>query len=129
MSSSTPSQLRFLLDENVKQVMYTFLKSKGVDVCWASKGAVNGQLAALSLTECRILVTNDLDFGDSVLYPKSKVFGVLWLAIPQYKTVALLNATSSLLKAKQKPKDYKGRFITLKEDGFDTSEIGISRPM
>ena len=129
MSSSTPSQLRFLLDENAKQALHTFLKSKGVDVRWAPKGAVNGQLATLSQTERRILVTNDSDFGDSALYPSGKVFGVVWLAIPQHKTLALLDAVSSLLKAKPKPKDFEGVFVTLKEDGFDTSEIGKSGPM
>ena len=46
----------------------------------APKGASDETLAQMSIKEKRVIVTNDEDFSE---YPKSTVFSVVWLRIPQ----------------------------------------------
>ena|SRR3989338_638864 len=90
------SQPKFLLDENVKKELLRFLNSEGYDV----------------------------DFTDTFLYPKDKIFSVVWLRIPQDKPKALLESFSILLKDKSKPEDFEGFLIELREDGsFKSSPI------
>ena len=63
MSSSTsPSKLKFLFDENVDMRLKRFLEKQGVDIILNPKGVSNGKLAEFSKSEQRILVTNDKDF-------------------------------------------------------------------
>ena len=61
MSSLTPN-LKFLVDENVRTELSRFLRIQGFDFKLAPKGASDKQLALISKTEKRILVTNDEDF-------------------------------------------------------------------
>ena len=42
------TEVRFLLDENVKKELLKFLKSEGYDVTFKPKGLSNGELAAFS---------------------------------------------------------------------------------
>ena len=76
MLSSAPQAktLKFLLDENVKKELLTFLKDEGHDTAFKSKGLSNGRLAELSKAERRIFVTNDTDFTDSLLSSKDEIF-------------------------------------------------------
>ena len=117
MSSLTsPSKLKFLLDENVDKRLERLLKQQGVDVVSKSKGLSNGWLAEFSNSEQRILVTNDEDF---IEFSKEKVFSLVWLKIPQRKIESLANSFSKLLKEKKKPEDFKGFLIVLKENEFE----------
>lgn len=98
--SASRSNLKFLLDENVKKRVGAFLRSRGFDAIGAPKSFANGKLAALSKSEKRVLVTNDWDFTDSELFSKEKVFGIVLIVIPQNRPEAFL-----------------------KEDNFDSSPI------
>jgi len=117
------SELKFLLDENVDKRLEKFLKQEGFDVKAAPKTISNGKLAPFSKSEKRILVTNDADFTDSWLFPKDKVFSVIWLRTPQEDVSVLLKSFSKLLKSKEKLSDFEGCLITLKEDDFDVAPI------
>src|SRR3989338_3950447 len=99
------TELRFLLDENVKKELLKFLKSEGYDSAFKPKGLSNGKLAAFSKSEQRVLVTNDFHFADPLKFPKDKIFSIVWLRVPQDKPDALLNSFSRLLKDKPEPKD------------------------
>ena len=118
------SELKFLLDENVDDRLGKFLKSEGFDVSSAPKGFSNGKLAPISKSEGRILVTNDFDFTDPIVFPKEKIFSVVWLRIPQDRLTVLFNSFSILLKNKSKPEDFEGFLIELGEDGkFKSSPL------
>ena len=123
LPSVSHSQLKFLLDENVKKELLKFLKSEGCDVTFKPKGLSNGKLAELSKFEKRVLVTNDFDFTESFSFSKEKVFSIVWLTIPQDKPEALLKSFSILLKDKSKPEDFEGYLITLKDGDFEASPI------
>ena len=126
--SQFPSRkLRFLLDENVKKVLLKFLESKGYDVNFRAKGLSNGKLALFSKSEKKVFVTNDEDFVNPFLYPKDKIFSIIWLRVPQDKPEALLESFSKLLKDKSKPEDFEGFLIELYEGGkFKSSLIKSS---
>ncbi len=123
LSESKDSKLRFLLDENVKKELLSFLKSNGHDAVLAPKGFVNGKLAEISLLEKRILVSNDRHFTNSALFPKEKIFSVIWLRTPQNRPDLLIESFSRLLREKSEVKDFKGNLIILKEEDFEVSPL------
>ena len=124
MSSSVSlSEPKFLLDENVHRKLGVFLKAEKFDVLHSPKGISDRKVAALSKSKNRILVTNDSDFGDSALVPKDKIFSVVLLKIPQNKVDSLLRAFSMLLEEITKPEDFEGKFIVLKEEELEVSNI------
>lgn len=118
------SQLKFLLDENVKRGLLEFLKQKGIDVVFKPKGVSNGKLAGFSVSEQRILVTNDEDF---VEFTKEELFSLILLKIPQDKPEVLLESFSRLIKEKTKPEDFEGKLFILKEQGFEISTLPLTK--
>ena len=121
--SISHSQLKFLLDENVKKDLLKLLSLEGYDAAFKPKGLSNGKLASLSKSEKRVFVTNDVDFSDSFLCPKDKIFSVVWLRIPQDKPEALSESFSNLLKSKNSPQDFEGNLIKLYEDKFEIEPL------
>ncbi|MEK6826734.1 MAG: DUF5615 family PIN-like protein [Nanoarchaeota archaeon] len=121
MSSSTsPSKIKFLRDENVKLGLEIFLKQQGVNIISKPKGISNGKLAEFSKSEKRVLVTNDEDFLE---FGEEKIFSVVWLRIPQEKSESLLRAFSKLLKEKSSPEGFEGSLITLNDERFEISPL------
>ena len=124
MPSLASKELKFLLDENVKNELLQFLK-KGFDVVFKPKGLSNGKLAELSKSEQRVFVTNDWDFTDKFLYSKETIFSIILLRILQDKPESLIEQFSKLIK-EVKPEDFEGKFIILYEDKFEISSLNSS---
>lgn len=120
MSSSTPAP-RFLLDENVRAELDTFLREKGFDVRRLSKGAPDKSLAAASKEEQRLIVTNDEDF---VSVPGEKLFGVVLLRLPQRDVKGLLTAFQQLLS---ECNEWKARIIILTAHHWHASPLAPER--
>src|SRR3989344_4881799 len=114
------SKHKFLLDENVRKRVQTFLVSKGYDAIFAPKEFSDKKLASMSLSEKRVVVTNDADFEDAVLFPKEKIFSVILLRVPQNDPDGLISSLSSLLEKQQK---FEGLLITLKLSDFEVSPL------
>jgi predicted nuclease of predicted toxin-antitoxin system len=121
--SSSISERKFLLDENVHSKLQHFLIAQGYNVSAVPKGAKNGVLAAKSKTEKRIFVTNDSDFS---AYPKESIFCVIWLRIPQYKPEALIASFTKLLKSITN-KDLTGTLVILKEGSHEIISLHTKR--
>ncbi len=117
MSLSTP-KLKFLLDENVRIELFKFLQASSIDVKLSPKSASDSFLANISKREKRILVTNDSDF---LLYPRSKLFAVVWLRIPQSDAQGLINSFSGLLSAKI---SWQGKLVILTLEGRKIKKLG-----
>lgn len=114
MPSLTPTPIyKFLLDENVRQGLYKFLRRKNVDAKLATKGASDKTLADISKSEERILVTNDEEFGK---YTKDEVYAVIWLRIPQNDEEALFKSFDKLLL---EVKDFTSKLFILYEKKWD----------
>jgi len=126
MSSLESKGPKFLLDENTKKELLLFLTSKKYDAVIKPKGLSNGKLAEFSITEHRVLVTNDRHFTNSSIFPKEKIFSVVLLKIPQDKTQIILDSFSSLLE-KTKPEDLEGNLITLYENKFTIEPIPLKQ--
>ncbi|MBI2195983.1 DUF5615 family PIN-like protein [Candidatus Daviesbacteria bacterium] len=106
MSSLTPNH-KFLLDENVKRVLFRHLASKEFDVKIPPKSAKDTVVAKISKQEKRILVTNDSDFQ---WYDKDQIHSVILLNIPQNDTKSLISSFEKLLKEFN---NFRGRIVLL----------------
>lgn len=124
MSSLAPHpKVKFLLDENVKRELYEFIKFKDFDVILAPKELSNGKLAEMSKSEGRVLISNDSHFSDPEMFPREKIFGVIWLIVSQDKPKSLLESFSKLVKDKFSEDDFKGKLYILSEGGFEINEL------
>ena len=112
-NSASLSKLKFLLDENVKLKLQLFLKSKGCDVIKVSKKSSDDNIALISKSEERILITNDSDFANPRYYPRDKIFSVILLKIPQDQPHFLLNSFLELFSNLSSPEDFKGKLVKL----------------
>ena len=111
------SQHKFLIDENVRHGLYQFLKRKSIDVKLVVKGSSDKELARISKSEKRILITNDEDFSE---YTKDKIYSVIWLRISQSDESALLNSFDNLLP---KIKDFSSKLTILYKDKWDVQPL------
>ena len=102
--------MQFLLDENVRQELLRYLHKMGFSARIVPKGSSDETLAAISIKEKRVLVTNDEDFSE---YPKSTIFSVVWLRIPQNDLQSLLRMFNRLIK---ECKNFKGKLIVLEKN-------------
>jgi len=116
------SALKFLLDENVRIELSSFLKSKGFDVSLVSKGSTDREVASLSKREGRALVTNDADFATSGMYSEEKLFALVWLRVAQADGEGLLNSFELFLtEFKEK---LKGKVLVLKKGSWEVFSLG-----
>lgn len=106
MSSSTPNP-KFLLDENVKAALAKSLGKHSYGLKLAPKGTTDKQLALISKSEKRILITNDSDFQ---WYDKNQIYSVILLNIPQNDSKALISSFEKLLREFN---NFGGRIILL----------------
>lgn len=67
----------------------------------------------MSVSEKRILITNDQDF---IEYAKDEIFCVVWLRIPQNDLRSLLSTFQKLLKD---VKDFLGKQIHVGKDNWE----------
>jgi len=95
MSSST--QPRFLLDENVRVELEALLRERGIDFALVEKGTGDKRIATISLSEDRVVVSNDRDFSRMC---QGEVFGVVWLRIPQKDVDRLIREFDAMLTEK-----------------------------
>ena len=120
MSSSKSEQPRFLIDENVRKELYDFVRKNRLDVVRSPKSTVNGELAARSVDESRILVTNDRDFSNCAA---GTVFGVVWLRLPQNDPDLLLKSFTPLLR--WPAERFKDNLIVLSMDACEVFPLAV----
>ena len=108
--------LKFLLDENIPDLLKKFLNSKGYVAEYASKGINNGRLASLALARKRVLVSRDRDFLNSVMFPPKQFSGIIVLISHPPKAEKLINAMKLVLS---RVKEFKGRLFVADEGDFE----------
>jgi predicted nuclease of predicted toxin-antitoxin system len=111
--------MRFLIDESVSKDVTDYLRSVGHDVlsiAEADKGAIDENILARAVTERRILITNDKDFGDIVFRSGQAHHGVLLLRLKDESGPNQAQTLSALLGQYS---DYiTGQFAVVKEDSL-----------
>lgn len=120
----SPSTLlpKFLLDENVREELFRFLKAKGVEVRRSPKGATNGIIASLSKKNGWVLVTNDSDFA---YYSPKRLFAVILLRIAQEDIESLFESFNLLLS--EFKQNFEGKFIILEKGSWEVFSLGSKK--
>jgi predicted nuclease of predicted toxin-antitoxin system len=109
---------KFLVDECVdrKAIRQVPIQQKDFDVIFPAdrtyKAADDASIAALAISESRILVTSDSDFQKTKLRPGDVPDGVLWFHLPRSSK----KATSALLF----------KFCSLRHDAFASAPYDFS---
>lgn len=109
--------MAFLLDENVDIRISTFLKNKGYLSSRVPAGIKNGQVIALAKKENSILLTNDKDFANPLLYSNLQSTGIIVFSIHPPDIHKLTLAFEQLLD-KSTPEKIYGKILLIKESGF-----------
>ena len=72
---------KFLADENISPLTVKHIRKLGFDITDLidrnKKGITNGKLIELAVRENRVILTQDLDFGEMFYFSKNKEFGVI----------------------------------------------------
>ena len=93
--------MRFLADESCDFAAVRALRAEGFDVlsvAEASAGADDERVIALALRECRILLTEDKDFGQLVFAAGRKSVGVVLIRFPASARSALESRVRELVR-------------------------------
>ncbi len=80
--------MRFLADANLERVLVDWLRAQGHDVTWAvdlPPSTPDDEILAIAEQEGRVVVTNDLDFGELVFRQRRSSIGVVLL---RYRTTS-----------------------------------------
>jgi len=109
--------IAFLLDENVDIRISSFLKNKDYRVSRVPSGIKNGQVIALAKKENSILLTNDKDFANPLLYCNLQSTGIVVFSIHPPDIHKLTSALEQLL-AKLTPEHMYGKILLVEENGF-----------
>lgn len=110
------SNIKFLLDENIRIEVKEFLESKGFLTEYAPKGISNGKLASLAKEKKYVLVSRDHDFINSVLFPPNQFSGIIVLSVHPPTVEKLIKGSELLLS---KVKEFEGKLFVVKEDEFE----------
>jgi predicted nuclease of predicted toxin-antitoxin system len=87
--------LKILADENVESAIVSWLREEGHDIFWAAESAPasdDESLIQLAQKEHRILLTNDLDFGELVFRRGMISAGILLMRFDQQFEAARLES-------------------------------------
>ena len=98
--------MKLLLDENAPRTIVEVLKNCGYDLLWIKeyrRGMTDEEIVRLSMSENRIILTFDKDFGELVYRLKMNTPGVILARIAnnqicKEKTLALLKRHSDKLR-------------------------------
>jgi len=93
--------MKFKLDENLGPSIHEMFIRRGHDCLMVREqglgGAVDARLWAATVSEDRILVTTDHDFGNVLIYPPSRTAGIAVLNPPGTVSRTLLRALAEAL--------------------------------
>ncbi|MCX7045336.1 MAG: DUF5615 family PIN-like protein [Candidatus Sumerlaeota bacterium] len=76
--------MKLLADENMYAEIVAWLREQGHDVFWAARnspGADDEDLLHLAHKQNRVILTNDLDFGELVIRHRFRALGVILIRL------------------------------------------------
>lgn len=108
--------MKFLLDENADIRLASFLADQGHDVATVvtnyPQRTLDRDLLALARAEGRILITNDLDFGELVIRERLPHAGIILFRL---RSTALSVKRARLARVLQECADQLDQFVTVTE--------------
>jgi len=109
--------MKFLIDENVRSEIETFLVESGHDVRRVASGSRNGEVIQSALAEKRVLITHDIHFSNILAYPPAKYCGIIRIRIDPPSADKIIPALKGLLD-KTRSARFNRRLFVLEENGF-----------
>jgi len=103
--------LRFLVDESTGRAVARYLQEAGYDVIAVSEEmpqADDDQIIERALSEARILVTNDKDFGEKVFRDRRSHAGILLLRLSDERAANKVRVVQAVIAqhAEQLPNNF-----------------------
>jgi predicted nuclease of predicted toxin-antitoxin system len=117
--------VKFLADENMDEAIVRWLRSLGLDVAWMVElgpGTEDQEVLALAERQGRILLTNDLDFGEHVFRYGLNSQGVILLRVTresESERLALVQQHWPLISARA-----EGHFVVVTDHRMRIRPIG-----
>lgn len=109
----------FLVDENLSVEVAEQLRQAGHQATTCAEsglvGAADSRVAALCQVERRALLTLDLDFANTLLYPPVDFFGLLVLRLESQSKHRVLKVTAALIP-RLKEEELIGRLWIVEEE-------------
>ncbi len=109
--------LRFLVDENVRHEVAVFLTSCGYDIARPKRSVPDDEVAALAQQEARVILTHDLGFSNTIVFPPHAYAGIIVVRILP-PTASLICAALERLLAVVPEDEFSGRLFILEAGGF-----------
>jgi predicted nuclease of predicted toxin-antitoxin system len=121
---SPPRSLRFLLDENADARLALFLRELGHDVATVvsdyPQRTLDRDLLEIARAEARVLITNDLDFGELVIRERLPHAGIILFRL---RSTALSVKIERLTAVLRDYADQLDQFLVVTE-----ADIRVRRP-
>jgi len=119
--SEKPNKIKFLADECLGLPAITFLRETGYSVVKAkevnSGGRPDFDILKRAIKEIRILITEDIDFGNIILYPPKLHHGIILLRF-RHRSESDIHSTLLKLLSELKPKDFKKTLVIVDADKY-----------
>lgn len=116
-----PNKIKFLADECVGLPTIDLLRESGYSVITAKEANLRGksdfEILKWAIKERRILVTEDIDFGNIILYPPKLHHGVILLRF-RHSSENEIHIILSILLKELKPTDFKKSLIIVDPEKY-----------
>ena len=116
-SSQPRKSASFLIDENVDVKVSKYLNQRGTLAVNSPKGIKDSQLIQIAKSKKLILLTQDKDFTNRLIYKPDGSYGIVVFRIRPPQTDKICKALGSLLQ-NITPKELYGKTIILEENSI-----------
>ena len=115
--------IKLLCDENISPLTVGYIRSLGYDVKsvveLGLKGAADEEIVSLAKRERRIIVTFDLDFGETHYFSSKEEIGIIVLRLKSQWHEEVNRALEKILKTKKlEAEEYKKSLLIITEKKY-----------
>ena len=109
-------KLKLLCDENIPHKIFEFLKNS-FNAKKVLAGSSDAEVASVAKEEGRIIITFDKDFGNILLFPPEKYFGIIVIRVRPPTVKVVLSSLEKLLNSISSSES-KGKLYVTSVSGF-----------
>ncbi|MBI2452047.1 DUF5615 family PIN-like protein [Candidatus Pacearchaeota archaeon] len=119
--------MRFLLDENIPLSILNLLKNLGHSVKHIKNiflySKSDKEISEYAKNKKAILITRDLEFGSTILYPKNSHYGVIVLRLPYYFNAEQISKSLKEFISSVDNKDMTGNLVILELNRYRIKKL------
>jgi len=109
--------MKLLADENIPDELIELLLNKGYEIITAPRASKDHEIALIARKKRCVILTQDRDFANIILYPPKSLHGVIRLRFHPPVISDIFPALEDLFN-KFSPEDLDGRLVALQRNGF-----------